>query len=554
MYLHCSSALQIALVGRPDNKRIEGAILADSAPSTKKNGWQPYIATGKNGKYPLPASSVWAAGLVALFLLLIVTLVVIVPRVETRLTQQTSARLDAAGIDATTLAVSANYRNLSIYGELPPGVDMEHLAVVLNSPDHASSTWFAEGARQVRVEVSEAPVPIVSEPLIPQRLDVQFLSDGKIASLDGMVQTQAQRERLVNAALESGVESINDNLDVLVGNQTTDGGDVKVDTLVQMLALSGPEHVAAAQAKLTTRNLTYRYTAKDRAAARLIEQASALTMVDFEVIGEMGYIRRGSIDATAISDGSEIVLSGSVLSDVHQKRLNFAAAEAVGADNVIDNLTVSGEEARLGGAGKRVEIMASALSLFKPGSSVTMQLAGSDLNVDAVVQDDTDRGALMDALHQPDSAGGDIALTVNEKIKVLNVDENNRVDLLQEQLDAYTQLIRKTVVFNSGETQLGRRAKSTLDKVALKIADFPGLRVEVEGHTDNVGRARVNDELSQKRANAVRDYLIARSVPAESLVAVGYGQRRPLESNDTVEGRRLNRRVHFSVLENKKND
>ena len=105
-------------------------------------------------------------------------------------------------------------------------------------------------------------------------------------------------------------------------------------------------------------------------------------------------------------------------------------------------------------------------------------------------------------------------------------------------------------MFDSGETRLGRQAQATLEQIARTINEYPGLRVEVEGHTDNVGRARVNDELSQKRANAVRDFLIAQSVPADGLVAVGYGQRRPLESNDTTEGRRLNRRVHFTVLEN----
>ena len=108
-------------------------------------------------------------------------------------------------------------------------------------------------------------------------------------------------------------------------------------------------------------------------------------------------------------------------------------------------------------------------------------------------------------------------------------------------------------MFNSGETKLGSQARATLEKIALIINDYPELRIEVEGHTDNVGRTRVNDELSQLRANAVRDYLITQSVAADALVAVGYGQRRPLESNDTIEGRRSNRRVHFSVLADVRN-
>ena len=121
-------------------------------------------------------------------------------------------------------------------------------------------------------------------------------------------------------------------------------------------------------------------------------------MLDFVVIGEMEYLKHGAVEAQAISDGNEITLSGTVLSDAQRKRLRFAAADAVGSDNVIDVLTISGEEARLAGAGKRVDLMASALSLFRPGSSVTMQLAGKELSVDAVVENEADRVALLDVL------------------------------------------------------------------------------------------------------------------------------------------------------------
>ncbi len=528
--------------------------MADTAPPSVQTGWLPYVPSGRDGKFPVSSATVWAGGLVALFLLVVATLLMVVPRVEARLAQQTNTALADAGIDTSLLSFSWNYRDLSVNGELPPGVEMDQLATVLNPLSDSGSTWFADGVRHVRMDVVKPKLPVKAE-LVIQRMDVKFLTDGKVATLNGMVQTHAQRERLVNAALQAGAESINDNLDVLTGNRAIEGGDAKVDALAQMVEKAGPRQVAMGQASLTTRNLTYRFTAKDRDAAKSIEQAAAITMIDFEVIGEMEYLKHGFVDAKAVSDGNEIILTGTVLGDAQHKRLQFAAAEAVGSENVTDELSISAEEAKLPGAGRRVEVMASALSLFGSGSSVTMQLTGRDLTVDAIVEDDPDRLALLDALHgKGESGADDSGLTVNEKIRVLNAIENNRVDLLQQQLDAYTQEIRKTVVFNTGETKLGRRARATLDKVARTISDYPGLRVEVEGHTDNVGRAQVNDELSQQRANAVRDYLIGQSVLAEDLVAVGYGQRRPLETNDTVEGRRLNRRVHFSVIESPENE
>jgi len=88
----------------------------------------------------------------------------------------------------------------------------------------------------------------------------------------------------------------------------------------------------------------------------------------------------------------------------------------------------------------------------------------------------------------------------------------------------------------------------TLDKVAGQISAYDDLIVEIEGHTDDVGRAGVNEQLSQSRANAVRNYLAQTAIDGSRLIAVGYGHRRPIESNDTAEGRQANRRVHFTVL------
>ena len=114
--------------------------------------------------------------------------------------------------------------------------------------------------------------------------------------------------------------------------------------------------------------------------------------------------------------------------------------------------------------------------------------------------------------------------------------------------------VRERVVFASGDSELTPDAKQTLDKVAAQISDFSDLLVEIEGHTDNVGRASVNEQLSQNRANAVRNYLTQSAVDSSRLIAVGYGHRRPIDDNDTAEGRQANRRVHFTVLKRPENN
>ena len=73
------------------------------------------------------------------------------------------------------------------------------------------------------------------------------------------------------------------------------------------------------------------------------------------------------------------------------------------------------------------------------------------------------------------------------------------------------------------------------------------MTLQIEGHTDSVGTNEFNQQLSEKRANAVRDYLIGQSVPPDSVTAVGLGKDQPVASNDTAQGRQLNRRVEIIV-------
>jgi len=79
------------------------------------------------------------------------------------------------------------------------------------------------------------------------------------------------------------------------------------------------------------------------------------------------------------------------------------------------------------------------------------------------------------------------------------------------------------------------------------LAAHPALRLEIEGHTDSVGSDALNQTLSQKRADAVLAYLIQQGVPAAAASAAGFGKNRPVASNETAEGRQLNRRVELVV-------
>lgn len=107
------------------------------------------------------------------------------------------------------------------------------------------------------------------------------------------------------------------------------------------------------------------------------------------------------------------------------------------------------------------------------------------------------------------------------------------------------------VHFEVGSSRLDDPARRNLDQVAQALADrrLASARFRVAGHTDSVGELAFNDALSRARARAVVDYLIeVGGIAPERIELAFYGERRPVEPNDTPEGRRMNRRVEFELI------
>lgn len=113
---------------------------------------------------------------------------------------------------------------------------------------------------------------------------------------------------------------------------------------------------------------------------------------------------------------------------------------------------------------------------------------------------------------------------------------------------AFAKLLETSrIEFASGGAVIDARSARLLDKLAETARGCPG-RILVEGHTDSVGDADSNQRLSEARAAAVRNALLARGVPATQLEALGYGQTKPLADNANEAGRAANRRIEFKAL------
>ena len=103
------------------------------------------------------------------------------------------------------------------------------------------------------------------------------------------------------------------------------------------------------------------------------------------------------------------------------------------------------------------------------------------------------------------------------------------------------------VLFDTGKADLKPGAREKLSRLSGVLLSHPGLYVEIEGHTDNVGADNYNQQLSETRASSVRDYLVREGIAPSTVGTSGFGESKPVASNGTSAGKQQNRRVELIV-------
>ncbi|WCM40875.1 OmpA family protein [Flavobacterium sp. CBA20B-1] len=106
----------------------------------------------------------------------------------------------------------------------------------------------------------------------------------------------------------------------------------------------------------------------------------------------------------------------------------------------------------------------------------------------------------------------------------------------------------KTILFNTGKSTFQEKSYEVLDNMARVMNQFPNAKFAIEGHTDSTGTDKINDPLSNDRANAVREYLISKGISASRLSSQGFGSKRPIDDNSTAAGRANNRRTEIKLV------
>ena len=136
-----------------------------------------------------------------------------------------------------------------------------------------------------------------------------------------------------------------------------------------------------------------------------------------------------------------------------------------------------------------------------------------------------------------------------------NIPEGSAYNMVSKEIalkniDIGSKIALRNVFFETGKSEVKIDSYPELDRLIQLMQDVPTLKIELSGHTDNVGNGDYNLNLSQRRADAVRAYLTSRGVDKSRVSSIGYGENKPIDTNDTTEGRANNRRTEFEITDN----
>ncbi|OFY24362.1 MAG: hypothetical protein A2W98_00050 [Bacteroidetes bacterium GWF2_33_38] len=123
-------------------------------------------------------------------------------------------------------------------------------------------------------------------------------------------------------------------------------------------------------------------------------------------------------------------------------------------------------------------------------------------------------------------------------------------DILLNKMAVGSKIVLKNIFFDYAKATLRAESNAELDRLIAVLTEYPNIKIEISGHTDNLGTLQLNTKLSESRAKAVVDYLIMKGVSTSRLQYKGYAYLEPIATNETEEGRQENRRVEFKVLSN----
>lgn len=174
---------------------------------------------------------------------------------------------------------------------------------------------------------------------------------------------------------------------------------------------------------------------------------------------------------------------------------------------------------------------------------LSVSASGRDLTVSGTVEKQKNLANLLAGIEQIEGVR-----RVSDNVTIIDPVADSLAQT-QNFLTSLSRINTASVAFEAGSSSFTPASDAALNELARLMAGNPDTRIRIEGHTDNTGPETVNLRLSRERAQAVANYLIARGISDNRLIAKGYGSTQPIDDNFTDAGRARNRRIEISYLD-----
>jgi len=265
-------------------------------------------------------------------------------------------------------------------------------------------------------------------------------------------------------------------------------------------------------------------------------------------------------------ENNKVTLNGYVEDASQQKKLVEKAHALFGSDNVTDNTTIAENAPQ-----DWEHISSFALDRLKDVDYGDMKLSNQSYEFTGHLPSPSTKAAFLDGIREvmanPENKyskyRGDYIITAPiEEVKVAQKEASPQtklaaqtksapkvaiatIDNCQNKIDILTQTNK--VLFDYNKATIAKNSYTLMNDIVTALKQCNASKLEVGGHTDATGSESYNKRLSKKRALSVKAYLTKKEIPAENIIAVGYGETNPIASNDNKEGRTKNRRIEFTI-------
>jgi outer membrane protein OmpA-like peptidoglycan-associated protein len=247
------------------------------------------------------------------------------------------------------------------------------------------------------------------------------------------------------------------------------------------------------------------------------------------------------INLKVVKNGTTIKISGlfSSQDDVNMLKSEYSKI----SENVEEGTIIIDKNANNTELITLIPTLSENFAKFKSGY---LEYTDKQLTIDGVVDTDEIKDNIGEKVKDVKNFSVDNRISVEKPIiEEVSIKEPSIVDI-QAELDKIFKL--KKVKFVYAKTLLTKDSKKIVNEVQELLKKHKNISIEIAGHTDSDGSRKNNKILSQKRANAIKAYLVSRSINAKRLKAIGYGESKPLVKENSANDKQINRRVEFKVI------